>query len=69
MSYQEHKTAQDSFAENWKTLPQKPPMTEEQMQAWNLNSGLANLAVALQKDMTEIKGLLRQMLDELKRGG
>ncbi|MDA2933458.1 hypothetical protein MYX82_03855 [Acidobacteria bacterium AH-259-D05] len=66
MSTNEYKTAQDCFAENWKTLPQPPAATEQEMQIWNLNNGLANLSVAIKKDMVGIKNLLGQILSQLQ---
>jgi hypothetical protein len=57
-----HKHAQAAFGEKLNaTDPKANP------QEWNLASGLLSQSYGIEEDLTEIKGLLRQILQELQR--
>jgi hypothetical protein len=60
MSYQ---AAKRCFDENLQAL-QSP---ETDPQAWNLNTGLSSLTEAVEYDLRQIRTLLSQILQDLKR--
>ncbi len=64
MSY---KHAKKCLKENMDEIDQHSTMEPDSIHNWNLNSGLAGLVDALQRDLDEIRLLLQQIIQDQQR--